>query len=34
MPSGRGRRLDANEALDRALEVFSARGYEGATLPR
>src|SRR5438874_13541076 len=33
MPSGRTRQLDVEEALDRALEVFWARGYEGATLP-
>lgn len=32
MPSGRVRQFDANEALDRAMEVFWKRGFEGATL--
>src|ERR1700722_19683823 len=32
MPSGRTRQFDTEEALARALAVFWARGYEGATL--
>ena len=33
MPSGRVRQFDVDVALGRALEVFWARGYQGATLP-
>src|ERR1700745_2475389 len=33
MPSGRTRQFDVDEALERALGLFWARGYEGATLP-